>query len=389
MKSLNNFCSDELTLAKEQNLFRELHNIERIEECHIQINSKNYLNFSSNDYLGLNRHPALKEAAIEAIKKYGAGTSASRLVCGHLQIHHQLEEQLSIFKTTEAALTFSSGYATAFGVIPSLMGKEDVIILDKLCHACLIDGARQSQATLRIFKHNDLNQLESHLQWAKNKKGKILIITESIFSMDGDAAPLKEIVDLKEKYGAWLFVDEAHSTGIFGQQRAGLCQALDINHRIEIQMGTLSKAIGVSGGYIAGSQILINFLINRARSFIFSTAVPPANAAAALASLQLIRSDEGKKRCETLWQRIEQFQKALMKSLLKWQGNQSPIFPVLLKNSEDALQKAQILRENGFWIPAIRHPTVPKNQPRLRITLSASHSSKNITQLIDALNIIV
>lgn len=386
MKSFD--LSKSLDELKQQQLFRQLHPIEKIEENSIQINGKKFLNFSSNDYLGLTRHPILQKATIAAVQNYGSGAGASRLMCGHFKVHQQLEEQLTLFKTTEAALTFSSGYATALGVIPSLVGKEDVIILDKLCHACLIDASRQSQATLRIFKHNDLNQLESHLQWAENKKGKILIITESIFSMDGDVSPLKEIVKLKEKYGAWLLVDEAHSTGIFGQERAGLCQALNISHRVEIQMGTLSKAIGVSGGYVAGSRVLIDFLINKARSFIFSTAVPPANAAAALASIQLIRSAEGEKRCATLWQHIGQLQQALEKTSLKGLWGQSPIFPIILGSSEIALQKAKNLRDKGFWIPAIRYPTVPKNQARLRVTLSANHSQKIITELIDAFNAI-
>jgi 8-amino-7-oxononanoate synthase len=367
MNTFKKFLSSELETIRQQNLFRQLHHFEE----------KKYHNFSSNDYLGLNRHPALKEAAIRAIEKYGAGTGASRLICGHFDIHQQLEETLAHFKKTEAALTFSSGYATALGTIPSLVGKDDVIILDKLCHACLIDAAQQSKAKLRIFKHNDLNQLESHLKWAQSISGKKLIITEAIFSMDGDAAPLKEIVALKENYGAWLFVDEAHSTGIFGRSRAGLCQQLDLSDRVEIQMGTLSKAIGVSGGYIAGSKMLINFLINRARSFIFSTAMPAANASAVLASLQLIQSDEGQKRCETLWQHVNQLK------------HQSPIIPIILGPAEAALKAAETLKSQGFWVPAIRYPTVPKNQARLRITVTANHSTQTITELIETLNAII
>ncbi|MBX7158226.1 MAG: 8-amino-7-oxononanoate synthase [Verrucomicrobiae bacterium] len=377
--SFENFLSNELKIIQQQNLLRQLHNR----------NEKPYYNFSSNDYLGLNHHPALKEAAIQALEDYGSGTGASRLICGHFKIHQQLEEALAQFKKTEAALTFSSGYATAVGAIPSLVGKEDVIILDKLCHACLIDAAKLSQAKLRIFKHNHLEQLESHLKWAqshkKEKKSKILIITEAVFSMDGDWSLLKEIVTLKEKYGAWLFVDEAHSTGIFGKTRAGLCQHLNVNDHVEIQMGTLSKAIGVSGGYIAGSRSLIDFLINRARSFIFSTAVPATNAAAALASLRLISSAEGQHRCETLWQLVDQFKQGLVNNTL----GQSPIFPIILGDSKKALTAAENLKAKGFWIPAIRYPTVPKNQARLRVTLSASHSSQTITELIETLNAII
>ncbi len=236
-----------------------------------------FLNFSSNDYLGLASHPTLNEAVIKAIKKYGAGSGASRLICGSLAPFHELEEALAAFKGTEAALGFSTGYAAAIGTIGALLGKDDIIVIDKLVHACIVDAARLSGAKLRVFAHNDLNDLEDILKWANKKKlqvanckSQILIVTESIFSMDGDAAPLREIVMLKEKYGAWLMVDEAHATGLYGKNRRGLAEEFEVSDRIEIQMGTFGKAVGASGGYICGSRSLIDFLVNRARSFIFS-----------------------------------------------------------------------------------------------------------------------
>ncbi|MEP6663231.1 MAG: 8-amino-7-oxononanoate synthase, partial [Verrucomicrobiota bacterium] len=280
----NSELGQRLDELREQNLFRELRRIDSPQSPHIQIDGKPFLNFSSNDYLGLANDPLLKNAAIEAVEKFGAGSGASRLICGSLAPHHELEETLAQFKKTEAALVFSTGYAAAVGTISALLGKDDIIVIDKLVHASIVDAARLSGAKLRVFAHNDLENLEKILRWAKKRAAsilladqrlKILIVTESIFSMDGDFAPLKEIVALKEKYGAWLMVDEAHATGIFGKDGRGFAESCGISQQIEIQMGTLGKALGASGGYICGSRQLIDFLINRARSFIFSTAPVP------------------------------------------------------------------------------------------------------------------
>ena len=277
-----------LEAIRGQKLFRELRRVDSAQGPRIEIGGRTLLNFSSNDYLGLANHPVLKEAAIKAIEKFGAGAGASRLICGSLAPFHELEEALADFKRTEAALTFSTGYATAIGTICALLGKDDIIILDKLVHASIVDAARLSGAKLRVFAHNDLNDLEDKLKWARNESRhsspatrNTLIVTESIFSMDGDAAPLREIVALKKKHGAWLMVDEAHATGVIGENGRGLADKLGVGGQIEIQMGTLGKALGASGGYICGSRALIDYLVNRARSFIFSTAPVPAAAAAA------------------------------------------------------------------------------------------------------------
>jgi 8-amino-7-oxononanoate synthase len=286
-----------LAALRQQNLHRELRRVDSPPGTRIQIGGRTLLNFSSNDYLGLANDPILKEAAIKAVEKFGAGSGASRLICGSLAPHHELEEALANFKGAEAALSFSTGYATAIGTICALLGKDDVIVLDKLVHACIVDAARLSGAKIRVFAHNDLDGLEKILKWAKGQhcrpqnpnssnsflRKRTLIVTESIFSMDGDAAPLREIVALKEKYGAWLMVDEAHATGLYGKNRRGLAEESGVSGQIEVQMGTLGKAVGASGGYICGSRPLIDFLVNRARSFIFSTAPVPAAAAAATA----------------------------------------------------------------------------------------------------------
>src|SRR5450432_1287946 len=308
--------NQQLGVLSEQGLRRELRRVDSEQGPRIKIGGKSLLNFSSNDYLGLANHPALKEAAIEAVKKFGAGAGASRLICGSLAPFHELEENLAAFKKTEAALTFSTGYAAAAGTICALLGKDDIIIIDKLVHACIVDAARLSGAKLRVFDHNDLNDLEKILKWSssfslsgntlkRELQPRVLIVTESIFSMDGDSAPLREIVALKEKYGAWLMVDEAHATGLYGKNRRGLAEELGVSNQVEIQMGTLGKALGASGGYICGSRALIDFLVNRARSFIFSTAPVPAAAAASIAGIGFVQSTEGETRRDQLWRHVQ------------------------------------------------------------------------------------
>lgn len=372
-----------------QGLWRMLRRVETEQSSRIVIEGKHYLNFSSNDYLGLASHPALKEAAIKAIEKYGVGSGASRLICGSLAPHHLLEEQIACFKKTESALSFSSGYLTAIGAICSLMERDDVVVLDRLAHACLIDAAKLSGATLKVFRHNDLDHLESILQrLRKNNRGqrarKILIITESVFSMDGDIAPLKEIVELKEKYGAWLMVDEAHSTGLFGDDRGGLISALGLRDIVEVQMGTLGKAIGSAGGFICGRRVLIDYLINKSRSFIFTTAPSPGVSAAAIEGIKIISSNEGAVRLGMLRNLIDQFKNSLIgEGLLK--NTASAIFPIILGSNARAISAFSYLMQNGFYIPAIRFPTVPKNSARLRITLTANHTPEDIRLLILAL----
>jgi 8-amino-7-oxononanoate synthase len=382
-----------LAAIRDAGLLRELRRVDSPQGPHIEIGGRTLLNFSSNDYLGLANHPALKEAAIKATEKFGAGAGASRLICGSLAPFHELEEALAAFKGTEAALTFSTGYATAVGTITALLGKDDIIILDKLVHASIVDAAKLSGAKLRVFTHNDLNDLEDKLRWAtnnkseiRNPKSEILIVTESIFSMDGDAAPLKEIVALKEEYGAWLMVDEAHATGLYGQHQRGLAEELGVSDRIEIQMGTLGKALGASGGYICGSRALIDYLINRARSFIFSTAPAPAAAGAAAAGIQFIQSPAGKKLYEQLWTHVSRFKSKIRnpKSEIA-----SAIIPLIIGDESAAVAAATKLREQGIFVPAIRYPTVARGTARLRLTLTAAHSTAEVETLVADLRQIV
>jgi 8-amino-7-oxononanoate synthase len=385
--SLDSTLIHDLDALREQNLFRKLHRVDSPQSAHIQIDGKPCLNFSSNDYLGLANHPALKEAAIAAIEKFGAGSGAARLVCGSLAPFHELEDSIARFKRTDAALSFSTGYAAALGAIGALMGRGDIIILDKLVHACIVDAAKSCGAKIRVFAHNDLEDLEKKLKWAVNSRSpsgqaRMLIVTESIFSMDGDTAPLREIVTLKEKYGAWLMVDEAHATGILGKNGRGLADQQGIGSQIEVQMGTLGKALGASGGFICGSRPLIDTLVNRARSFIFSTAPVPAAAAAATAAIQITQSPAGEKLRQRLKSLVKQIQSEMQNRKFEIPG---AIIPVVLGDEAKTVQAAGQLREQNLFVPAIRYPAVAHGAARLRVTLTAAHTPDDISRLVGAL----
>lgn len=392
MPDFDSELRDELARIRDAGLLRTLRRVDSPQGPRVVLEGRELLNFSSNDYLGLANHPALKEAAIRAVERFGAGTGASRLICGSLAPFHELEEALAAFKRAEAALTFSTGYAAALGTIGALVGKDDVIILDKLVHASIVDAARLSGAKLRVFAHNDGADLEEKLQWAATRPrtahhaSRTLVITESVFSMDGDLAPLRDLVELKDRYGAWLMVDEAHATGLFGVQGRGLADAHEVSSRIEIQMGTLGKALGASGGYVCGSRALVDLLVNRARSFIFSTAPVPAAAAAARAGLELLQTPEGEERRVRLWSLIDQLKNALVGGSWSLPVIQSAIIPLLVGAEEKAVELASQLRERGIFTPAIRYPTVARGAARLRLTLTAGHTAADLQTFVSATN---
>jgi 8-amino-7-oxononanoate synthase len=394
MSDFEQELSRRLAALREQGLYRELRRINSPQIPHLQIEGQWLLNFSSNDYLGLANDPLLKEAAIRAVERYGAGSGASRLICGSLAPHHELEQTLAAFKGTEAALVFSSGYAAALGTIGALLDAHDVIVIDKRVHACVVDAARLCGAELRVFAHNDLGNLAKVLRWADTRhaalggkrRPRTLIVTESVFSMDGDFAPLLEIIELKEKHGAWLMVDEAHATGLYGAQRRGLIEEFDLGGRIEIQMGTLGKALGASGGYLCGSRVLIDCLINGARSFIFSTAPVPAAAGTATAAIQFVQSEAGQARRNLLWTRVDQIKNAVIQTGFALPPVRSAIIPLLIGHEEKAVGSAAALREQGVYIPAIRYPTVARGRARLRLTVSAAHTATEVGQLVTALS---
>lgn len=377
--------ADELADLEAQGLRRRLRTFLPLPAMSVRAESgAEVINFSSNDYLGLAASEELKEAMCEGVGRYGSGSGASRLVCGTLLPHQQLEERLADFKKTEAALTFSSGYATSVGVIPALCGKDDVVILDKLSHASLIDGARLSGATIRVFPHNHLEKLERLLAGARadHPSRRVLIVTESIFSMDGDAAALREIVELKDRYGAWLMLDEAHAVGVLGPQGRGLAALCGVEDRVEIQMGTLSKALGVSGGYIAASRAMVDLCLNKARSLIYSTAPPPAVAHAALEAVNLIASAPGDVLRARLFANRQTLEEGLRTSFADLPA---AILPLMVGDERAALDASTQLLERGYLIPAIRYPTVSRGSARLRLTMSAAHEKLQIEGLVASL----
>ena len=379
-RSLGDFLQDEIAKIQGAGLLRRLRVLDSPQTTHVVSGGRPLVNFSSNDYLGLATHPALREAAMAEWERAGFGSGASRLVCGTLAAHERLEEAISGFKRTGAALCFSSGYAAAMGTIPALCSREDVIILDKLCHACLVDASRLSGAQLRVFPHNDTDKLESHLRWARTRHGRILVVAESVYSMDGDVAPLREIVELKDRHGAWLFLDEAHGVGVLGAGGRGLAEASGVEGRIEVQMGTLGKALGAHGAYITGHRLLRDFLINRARSFIYSTAPPAPVAAAAAKAVEILGGTEGASLLESLWKNIRSLGAAL-----EMPASPSAIVPVIVGAESAAMAAGENLLASGFLVPAIRYPTVAKGSARLRVTLSAAHTAEDVASLAKVL----
>src|SRR5947199_2244722 len=380
---------EQLEALRARSLERKLREISSAQGPEVQIAGRRLINFSSNDYLGLASDSRLREAAIGTIKEFGVGAGASRLVSGTQSPHLRLETALAKWKETEAALSFSSGYAAALGTVPALVSKDDVILLDKLCHASLIDGAKLSGAILRIFPHNHLSKLEDHLEWAQREHAgkRILILTESVFSMDGDRAPLRELIELKKRFDALLMLDEAHAVGVIGRNGRGRAAEENLNHDVDVQMGTLSKALGASGGYICGSRILIEWLVNRGRSFIYSTARSPSMAAAALAAVELLSSAEGRARRLLLWKQINLMRELLpVNAMNKKHGDASSALVQWIAGDEQAaLELSRALQKERFLVPAIRYPTVARGAARLRITVTASHEENQIRSLCQAI----
>jgi 8-amino-7-oxononanoate synthase len=385
---MSDLFAEQLQALRARSLHRKLREIGSAQGSIVDLVGKRLVNFSSNDYLGLANDQRLRDAATAAIAEFGIGAGSSRLISGTLSPHLKLESALAKWKGTQAALCFSSGYAAAVGTLPALAGKSDVLLLDKLCHASLIDGAKLSGAILRVFPHNHLGKLESHLEWTKREhpNSRIVIVTESVFSMDGDRIPLRELIDLKKRFGALLLLDEAHAIGVIGPNGRGLAAEEGLQEAVDVQMGTLSKALGVSGGYICGSRSLIEWLINRARSFIYSTASPPPIAAAAQAAVEFLGSSEGEERRLLLWKRIEQMRQSLPEDLSKSaNAARSAIFPWIVGDEQAAIDLSRGLQSEGFFVPAIRYPTVAKGSARLRITVTASHDEAQIEALGNAL----
>ncbi len=374
---------DFLIRKKQEGLLRTLRPISARQGVKIRLRGKDYIDFSSNDYLGLAGHSRLIEASNKATQEFGTASSASRLLSGDLQIHHQLEEAVAYFKNKESALVFNSGYQANIGVISALYGKGDCIFSDRLNHASIIDGIMLSGARLERFKHNDMEHLEGLLK--KEGKGykRALIVTETIFSMDGDRCPLKELVALKEKYNCQLMVDEAHATGIFGQRGSGLVEEEQLTGRVDFIMGTFSKALGGFGAYLASSKEVVGYLVNSCRSFIYSTALPPAIIACNIAAIALLKEEPLRRK--RLLESARYFRQSLRDRGLEVRGD-SQIVPLIIGDNLKAVEAAQKLQEKGFWVLPIRPPTVPQGQARLRFSLSYNHDKQTLDRLIEAIN---
>lgn len=340
------------------------------------------VNMASNDYLGLADDPRLVEAAQRAAEQYGVGAGASRLVCGHTSPHAELEARIADYKQTEAALVFTSGYAANVGVLTALIGPRDAIFADRLNHASLIDGARQSRALVRIFRHGDLEHLE-HLLETTDVRGRRYLITDGVFSMDGELAPLPDLAELAERYDATLIVDDAHGTGVVGPDGRGTVAHFGCHDRVPVQIGTLSKALGVQGGFVAGSQALIDLMINRARSFVFSTGIAPMLCAAASEAVEIARTDLARR--EQLQRHLRRLGDGLRERGYEVVGEApAPMLAVVLGEPEAALRQSDALREAGVLAPAIRPPTVPDGTSRIRLAPKATYSEDAITRVLAA-----
>ncbi|MBU8900525.1 8-amino-7-oxononanoate synthase [Corallococcus sp. M34] len=346
----------------------------------VRLGGETLVNFSSNDYLGLASSAPVREAARLAVEHLGLGTGASRLVVGDTPAHHRLEARLAAFERAEAVLLFNSGYAANTGILPALVGPEDAVFSDALNHASLVDGCRLSRARVVVYPHADVAALRDAL--ARTEARRKLVVTDTVFSMDGDVAPLAELVEACEAHGAALMVDEAHATGVLGARGAGLCEELGLEDRVDLRMGTLSKSLGGMGAYVATSRAVVDLLISRARPFIFSTALPAALCAAAEAAVDMV---EGVPELRAqLWRNIRRFAEGL-RALGLPAESRSAIFPVVLGEPERALDAARRLRERGILVKAIRPPTVPEGTSRLRFCLSAGHTLGHLDLALDAL----
>jgi len=371
---LENLAQDLEKLAS-QNLRRSLTAVEEtLPGGRVRVDGRVLLNLSSNDYLGLSQDPRLIDAAQKAAARWGVGAGASRLVVGHLALHEEVEARLAAFKGTEAAVIFSTGYMANLGAISALVGPDDTVFCDRLNHASIYDGIKLSGANLARFPHGDLDRLEALLQ--KTATGRRLIVTDSVFSVDGDLAPLQGLVELRDRYGAMLMVDEAHATGVLGPHGAGLAEALGLTHRIDVHMGTFSKALGSLGGYVAGDLRLIEYLHNRARSFIYSTAMPPPVLGAIAAALNIVVQEPERRRY--LLSEAQSFRQILTQAGFDILGSETQIIPVLVGDNAPTLSLAARLREHGLMAVALRPPTVPPGRSRVRFSLSAAHSPEDL-----------
>lgn len=375
------YLEQELNGLKEQGLYRPLTTLESDQEPRVQIGGREVIQLSSNNYLGLTTHPRLRRAAMEAVEKYGAGTGSVRTIAGTFTMHQEFEKKLAEFKHTEAALVFQSGFTANVGVLSSILSEQDVVISDELNHASIIDGIRLTKAARRIYKHADMDDLKKALEETQNYR-KRLVVTDGVFSMDGDIAPLPDIVELCEQYDALVMVDDAHASGVLGRNGRGSVDHFDLNGRVHIQVGTLSKAIGVLGGYVAGDQVLRDYLIHKARPFLFSTSHPPAVTAACSAAIDVLLDEP--ELIERLWENTRFFKKGLADLGFNTGKSETPVTPVIVGEGALAMKFSDRLLELGVFAQGIGYPTVPADQSRVRTIVTATHTQEDLQQALDA-----
>jgi glycine C-acetyltransferase len=359
---------------------------EQAPEC--TYDGKHVINIASNNYLGLTTHPKLREAALAALKKYGVGSGAVRTVAGTMKIHMELEEKIARFKNVEACVVFQSGFTANAGTVSAILGKDDFIISDELNHASIIDGARLSRAKIKVFRHKDIAHAEELLKEVQNESGHKLLITDGVFSMDGDIGPLPALCDLAEKYGAIMMVDDAHASGVLGRNGRGTVDHFNVHGRVDVQVGTLSKAIGALGGYVCGSKDLIDFLYHRARPFLFSTSHPPSVAATCIAAFEVL--EEEPELIDKLWGNTRFFKKEL--GLLGFNiggqttpASETPITPIIVGEGKLTMDFSRELFKEGVFATGIAFPTVPEGKARIRTIMSATHTQDQLSRVLEVL----
>jgi len=367
------YLHEQLEELKSKGLYYRLRVLEGEQKPIATFDGREVINLSSNNYLGLTTHPKLRRAALEAARRWGVGAGAVRTIAGTMKIHMDLEEQIARFKQTEACVVFQSGFTANAGTVAAVLGKDDLIISDELNHASIIDGCRLSKGTIKVFKHRDIADCERICQETANWNGRKLLITDGVFSMDGDIAPLPQLCDLAEKYNCIMMVDDAHSSGVLGRGGRGTVDHLGCHGRVDIQVGTLSKAVGAMGGYVCGSRDLIEWLYHRGRPFLFSTSHPPSVVATCQAAFTLLDSPDGERLIKKLWSNTKFFKRRLKKLGFKAGISETPITPIHVGEAAKAFEFSRKLFEAGVYAPAVGYPIVAEGKARLRTIVTATH----------------
>ena len=377
------YLADELSKLREQKLYQKLRILETEQLPVANFDGKEVINLSSNNYLGLTTHPKLKEAAARAVEEFGVGSGAVRTIAGTMTLHLELEEKIAKFKQAEASVVFQSGFAANAGTVQAILGKEDVIISDELNHASIIDGCRLSRAEIKVFPHKDVEACEGILKEIQNRSGRKLLITDGVFSMDGDIAPLPALVELAEKYGCMMMIDDAHSSGVLGRNGRGTVDHFNLHGRVDIQVGTLSKAIGALGGYVCSTRDAIDFLCHRARPFLFSTSHPPSVAATSIAAFEVLEQEP--QLIEELWANTKFFKEGLKKLGFNTGLSETPITPVIVGEAALAHEFSRQLFRAGVFAQGIGYPTVPQDKARIRTIVTATHTQEELSRALEIL----